>query len=163
MLDSGCIAKALRSRTWRSISAEKVLDDLLLRRLHKAMFGDVWRWAGEYRLSEKDIGCHPRHISVKVRDLCADAAHWFADTRLSTDEAVCKFHRDLVAIHPFANGNGRHARAAADILMGSLGVQPFTWGRVNLVTPSQTRNQYIAALQAADAGDDSPLVAFARS
>src|SRR6185437_15982432 len=92
MLDSGCIAKALRSRTWRSISAEKVLDDLLLRRLHKAMFGDVWRWAGEYRLSEKDIGCHPRHISVKVRDLCADAAHCFADTRLSTDEAVCKFH-----------------------------------------------------------------------
>ncbi len=157
------IAKGLAARRWQSVSTEGLLDDLALRQLHKAMFRDVWKWAGEYRLSEKNIGCDPRYISVKVRALCEDAKYWFADTHLSTDEAGCKFHRDLVAIHPFSNGNGRHARTATDLLMRSLGVRPFTWGRTNLVKPSDTRNQYIAALRAADAGDFGPLLAFARS
>ena len=157
------IAKALGVRRWQTVSTAELLDDLALRQLHRAMFGDVWKWAGDYRLSEKNIGGDPRQISVKVRDLCADAAHWFADMRVSTDEAGCKFHRDLVAIHPFSNGNGRHSRTATDLLMRSLGVQPFTWGSVSPVEASQTRDQYIAALRAADAGDYGALLAFVRS
>jgi len=157
------IANALSARRWQTVSTNELLDDLVLRRLHKAMFSDVWNWAGEYRLTEKNIGCDPRYISTKVRDLCADATHWIADTELSTDEIGCKFHRDLVAIHPFSNGNGRHSRAATDLVMRSLGAQPFTWGRINPGTPSQIRSRYIAALRAADAGDYRPLLAFARS
>jgi Fic-DOC domain mobile mystery protein B len=157
------IAKALKARRWQSASTKELLDDLVLRQLHKSMFSDVWEWAGEYRLLEKSIGCDPRYISVKVRDLCRDALYWFADAQLSTDEAGCRFHRDLVAIHPFSNGNGRHSRTVTDLLLRSLGVQPFTWGRANLVKPSQTRSQYITALRAADVGDYGPLLAFARS
>jgi Fic-DOC domain mobile mystery protein B len=157
------IAKALAARRWQTVSAGKLLDDLALRQLHRAMFRDVWEWAGEYRVSEKNSGCDPRFIAVKVRDLCEDAKYWFDGTQLSIDEAGCKFHRDLVAIHPFSNGNGRHARTATDLLMRSRGAQPFSWGRTNLVTPSITRAEYIAALRAADAGNYGQLLAFARS
>jgi Fic-DOC domain mobile mystery protein B len=157
------IAKALASRRWRSRSTEQLLDDLAVRELHKAMFGDVWLWAGAYRLSEKNIGCDPADISVKVRDLCDDARFWLDGARPSYDEAACKVHRDLVAIHPFANGNGRHSRTFTDLLLESLGAPPFTWGRVSHVTPAETRRTYIAALRAADAGDYAELLAFARS
>jgi Fic-DOC domain mobile mystery protein B len=157
------IVKALQGRRWRSMPTERLLDDLALRSLHKAMFGDVWTWAGQYRLREKNIGCDPRDIPVKVRDLCEDAKYWFADEDLSVDEAGCRFHRDLVAIHPFANGNGRHSRAATDLLLTSLGARPFTWGRANLGRSSETRARYIAALRAADAGDHGALLLFARS
>jgi Fic-DOC domain mobile mystery protein B len=115
------IGKALAARRWQSVSTDKLLDDLTLRDLHRAMFRDVWKWAGMYRLSEKNIGSDPRHIAVKVRDLCANAPYWLAGTSMSIAEAGCRFHRDLVAIHPFSNGNGRHSRAATDLLMRSLG------------------------------------------
>ncbi len=157
------IAKALRARRWQSPSTEQLLDHLALRQLHMAMFGDVWRWAGAYRLSEKNIGCDPRDIPVKVRDLCEDAKHWFTASQSSCDEDAVRFHRDLVAIHPFANGNGRHSRLATDLLLQSLGMQPFTWGRVSLVTPTETRRQYISALRLADTGDYDALLGFARS
>jgi Fic-DOC domain mobile mystery protein B len=127
------------------------------------MFGDVWRWAGQYRLSEKNFGCDPGSISVQVRDLCENAKYWFTDPDTPADEAGCRFHRDLVWIHPFANGNGRHARAATDLVLRSLGQPPFTWGRDRLVRPAETRDRYLAALRAADKGAYGPLVAFVRS
>jgi len=156
------IAKAVSARRWRSRSTEQLLDDRALRDLHLAMFGDVWRWAGKYRSTEKNIGSDPDHIAVRVRDLCADATYWFrADDAL--DEAGCRFHHRLVSIHPFANGNGRHARVATDLLMVSVGAAPFTWGRSTLVRASDTRQAYIASLRSADGGDLEPLMRFVRT
>lgn len=157
------IAKGLRSRRWTRMTTDELLDDLVLRQLHRAMFGDVWTWAGQYRLTEKNLGCDPRDIAVKVRDLCADARHWFTGTHTDADEAGCRFHRDLVAIHPFPNGNGRHSRAATDLLMKSVGETPFTWGSTNLMAASTVRIRYIAALHEADIGNHIPLRDFARS
>jgi Fic-DOC domain mobile mystery protein B len=156
------IAKALRMRKWYRYSTEELLDDHVLRQLHDAMFDDVWKWAGKYRATEKNIGCDPDHIAVRARDLCEDAKYWLRGTT-SADEAGCRFHHALVAIHPFANGNGRHARAITDLLMRSVNAPPFTWGRVDLVQASKTRKTYIAALQAADRGDHEPLARFVRS
>ncbi len=156
------IAKALGMRRWYGYSTEKLLDDHVQRTLHRAMFDEVWKWAGRYRTTETNIGCDPHHIGVRVRELCENAKHWFTGT-MAVDEAGCMFHHELVATHPFANGNGRHARVATDLLLRSLGAQPFTWGRVNLVQASTTRKAYIAALQAADRGDHEPLITFARS
>jgi Fic family protein len=79
------------------------------------------------------------------------------------DEAGYRFHHRLVSIHPFPNGNGRHARAMTDLLMRSLGAPPFTWGSVCLDTATVTRPAYIAALRAADAGDFADLADFVRS
>lgn len=161
-LESANISLALEDPSWRRMSTNQLLDDLALRRLHRAMFTDVWTWAGKYRTTEKNIGCDPREIAVRVRELCESAKLWF-DGGTSVDEAGCHFHAELVAIHPFVNGNGRHARLATDLLMTSVGAPRFTWGGASLVEPSVTRSTYIAALRAADRGDLGPLVAFVRT
>lgn len=156
------ISRALADRYWHRLSTSEILDDLVLRQLHKAMFSNVWEWAGKYRTTEKNIGCDSREISVRVRELCQSAKLWF-NGGMPIDEAGCTFHFDLVAIHPFANGNGRHARAATNLLLESVGSTPFTWGRTELLTPSETRSTYVSALRAADRGDLGPLLAFVRT
>jgi Fic-DOC domain mobile mystery protein B len=161
-LEFANISRALADRYWHRLSTSEILDDLVLRQLHKAMFSNVWEWAGKYRTTEKNIGCDSREISVRVRELCQSAKLWF-NGGMPIDEAGCKFHFDLVAIHPFANGNGRHARAATNLLLESVGSTPFTWGRTELLTLSETRSTYISALRAADRGDLGPLLAFVRT
>lgn len=161
-LEFANISRALADRYWQRLSTNEILDDLVLRQLHSAMFSNVWEWAGKYRTTEKNIGCDSREISVRVRELCESAKLWFSGG-MPIDEAGCKFHFDLVAIHPFANGNGRHARAATNLLLESVGSTPFTWGRTELLKPSDTRSIYISALRAADHGDMGPLLAFVRT
>ena len=156
------IASVMGDPHWTSMSTSQLLDDLMLRRLHKAMFGEVWTWAGKYRSTEKNIGCDPIQIAVRVRDLSDSAKLWF-NGGMPVDEAGCRFHFELVAIHPFVNGNGRHARLTTDLLLASVGAARFTWGGVSLVEPSDTRSTYISALRAADRGDLGPLLAFVRT
>ena len=79
------------------------------------------------------------------------------------DEIAVRFHHRLVVIHPFPNGNGRHARLMADLLMLSLGYIPFTWGSKDLVSRGELRIKYLDALREADSGKIEPLVEFARS
>lgn len=162
LAESRSIARAIQDRRWQRLSRTELLDDHTLRQLHRAMFFDVWTWAGKYRTTEKNIGCDPVEIAIRVRDLCESAKMWF-DIYPSTDEAGCRFHHGLVSIHPFVNGNGRHARLATDLLMRASGSVAFSWGHRELVTPSATRGKYITALRTADAGDFGPLIAFARS
>jgi Fic-DOC domain mobile mystery protein B len=139
---------------------------LFLRELHRQMFSSVWRWAGRYRKTEKNIGVDPTAIAVAVRDLVGDALVWVtavdSPSAWSPDEIAVRFHHRLVWIHPFPNGNGRHSRASADLLLTTLAVQPFTWGRSNLSEPNEVRDRYLASLRAADGGDFTPLLAFAR-
>ena len=162
LIELGHIASVMDDSGWQSLSTSGLLDDFALRRLHKAMFGDVWTWAGKYRTTEKNVGCDPREISVRVRELCESAKLWF-DGGMPVDEAGCRFHFTLVAIHPFVNGNGRHGRLATDLAMASVGAPRFTWGGTSLVEASATRSAYISALRAADRGDFRPLLAFVRT
>jgi Fic-DOC domain mobile mystery protein B len=160
------ITAGLRWAARRRLRVADVLNDEFLRELHRRMFGDVWRWAGQYRKTEKNIGVEPYQIALRVRDLVADALVWTADPDPGAwprDEVCVRFHHRLVWIHPFPNGNGRHGRAAADLLLGALGGPPFTWGRASLDHPGEVRSTYIAALRAADAHDYGPLLAFVRS
>ena len=150
----------LRARQGRRPPAlEALLDDKYLRDLHRAMFGDVWAWAGRYRRLETSIGIDPAQISAGIRDLVAD-------TRIRTEldeplSVAARFHHRLVWIHPFPNGSGRHARQAADYLMGALGQPPFTWGAVSAAGDIEgARRRYLAALRAADSGDFGPLEDF---
>jgi len=80
----------------------------------------------------------------------------------SIDEAAARFHHRLVSIHCFANGNGRHARLMTDVVLGSRGAPPFTWGQGDLVHAGEVRDRYLAALRAADDRDYSMLLAFVR-
>lgn len=158
------ILAALRRPRWKRPTTEKLLDDDALRRLHKDMLGNVWTWAGTYRRRETTPGIAPEQISVAVRNLVLDAAYWLdGDRPMPLDEAGCTFHHRLVQIHPFPNGNGRHARLVTDLLMRAKGAPPFTWGSGDLNVPGAARKSYIAALRAADQGDYAALSRFVRT
>ena len=148
---------------WAFSRKRDVLDEIFLRRLHKRMFKDVWRWAGELRTTPRNIGVEPWNITSMLRNLIEDASYWVLHETYQPDEITVRFHHRLVMIHPFPNGNGRHARLAADLLLVKLGQDRFTWGRVSLVNAGETRQKYVAALRAADAHDLQPLLAFVRS
>lgn len=131
--------------------------------LHRRMFGRVWRWAGKPRTTERNIGIDAYRIGMELRQLLDDARYWVSHETYSPDELALRFHHRLVQIHPFPNGNGRHARLAADLLAVRLGQPRFTWGSTNLVEAHATRRAYIDALRAADGHDLGLLFAFARS
>ena len=141
-----------------------ILSDGFIKRLHKRMFGHVWRWAGEYRTTGKNIGVPAWQIAAELRNLCADTVAWLEHSSYQPDEIAVRFHHRLTAIHSFPNGNGRHARMMTDVLLVHLLKQPrFTWGSGNLVNAGECRQQYISALRAADRHDSTELLAFVRS
>jgi Fic-DOC domain mobile mystery protein B len=127
------------------------------------MFGRVWRWAGDNRASNRDIGCEWREIDVQLRGAFADAATWIAFSSYPPDGIAIRFHHCLVAIHPFANGNGRWSRMMGDALARRLGQPSFSWGNSSLLDDDGTRRAYIDALRTADRHDIGPLLTFARS
>ena len=158
------IAAAIAKWERRPRPTEALLDDKVVRDLHRDMFGDVWAWAGTYRTRELSIGVDRHTISVELRNLVADARYWFGeDSTMPLTEAAAKFHHKLVYIHAFRNGNGRHSRQMTDLLLLSRGSDPFSWGRTDLVQASDTRARYIGALRAADGGDFEPLLEFVGS
>jgi Fic-DOC domain mobile mystery protein B len=140
-----------------------LLSENYVRTLHKRMFGDVWRWAGAFRIRETNIGVDPRQIPMDLRSLLDDARGWIELNSYERDEFAVRFSHRIVSIHPFRNGNGRHSRMIADALVVSRGGERFTWGSAALDSEGGTRTRYIAALRAADDCDIAPLLAFARS
>lgn len=132
-------------------------------RLHKRMFDDTWRWAGKFRTSEKNIGIDPAHIQPSLHNLCEDVQVQLEFKIYPLDEIATRFSHRLVSIHPFANGNGRLSRMIADLLLVKHGAERFTWGAENLIADGEVRQQYLAALHAADAKDYGPLLLFVRS
>ena len=157
-------ANIVRAAQWlRRQRSPEVLSDHFCRALHKEMFGRTWRWAGQYRLSDKNIGCPWAQVPMRLRQLLDNTAYQLAQGAPSLDEATARFHHQLVLVHPFPNGNGRHSRLMTDCLLRMHGAEPFTWGRGSLVAPGDTRCRYINALRAGDAGDIQPLLAFVRT
>jgi Fic-DOC domain mobile mystery protein B len=148
---------------WAFSRKRDVLDARFLSTLHKRMLGDVWRWAGSYRKTPRNIGIDAYRIPIEVQTLIDDVKYWVDHKTYVPDEIAVRFHHRLVAIHPFPNGNGRHARLAADLLAVQLGRPRFEWGRGNLVDGRELRKKYVATLQAADNHDITDLLAFARS
>ena len=147
---------------WAFSRKRDVLFEGFLLRLHRRMFSDVWRWAGQYRTSERNIGVDHWTIAIELRNLLDDTRFWIANQTYSSDEIAIRFHHRLVLIHPFPNGNGRHARLTADLLVVALGRSRFSWGRTSLTDAGETRRRYVAALRQADRHNITPLLTFAR-
>lgn len=145
----------------------EIADRGTLTRLHRRMFGEVWRWAGDLRHVELTIGPSSWMVPTALEDLCRDLAIQAADPALLAwppQELAVRFHHRLVAIHPFLNGNGRHARLTADLIVHALASRPLTWGGGRPVDEVTARRSYLAALRRADEhGDYGLLLAFARS
>jgi Fic-DOC domain mobile mystery protein B len=131
--------------------------------LHKRMLGDVWSWAGTYRQTARNIGIDADRIPADMPMMFDDIGYWVEHGTYPPDEIAVRLHHRLVAIHPFPNGNGRHARLMADLLIERLGGEAFTWGGGSLADVGELRARYVEALRAADNHDIGPLLAFARS
>ena len=148
----------------RKFKLETILTVDFIKVLHMQMFDEVWVWAGNFRKSNKNIGVDWLHISVDLRNLIDDCKYWIENKTYPEDEIAVRFKHRLVSIHPFPNGNGRHSRLLADILIShGLNKTIFTWGNSSLVKPGKTRNTYISSLKEADQGDIIPLLKFART
>jgi Fic-DOC domain mobile mystery protein B len=141
----------------------QMVSDQYVRKLHEKMFDETWKWAGLYRLTEKNIGVPVREIRERFVALFGNVRYWIENNTYSPDEIAVRFHHRLVFIHPFPNGNGRHARLIADVLVTKLGNPAFTWGSANLVEEGTARTHYLEAVSAADDDDIQPLIQFARS
>lgn len=141
----------------------ELLDERFIRDLHKRMLCDVWAWAGNYRKTERNIGVPAWRIAIDLAGLLDDTRLWVERAIFNPDEIAVRFHHRLVAIHPFPNGNGRHARLMADMLAMRLGGTAFTWSGGDTAAAGEQRARYVAALRLADAHEMAALVAFARS
>lgn len=148
----------------RKLEPEKILTEKFVRSLHKRMYEDVWKWAGEFRRTEKNIGVEKWQIPIELRSLLDDTKFWIDHHTYGPDEIAIRFKHRLVTIHCFPNGNGRHSRLMADIMIEKIfGLPVFTWGAGELTKPGDSRQDYLAAIKAADNGDIKPLIKFARS
>lgn len=147
---------------WAFSRKRDVLNETFLLGLHKRMFGQVWKWAGKFRMTERNIGVPAYRIVIDLNQLMGDVKYWIEHNTFEPDEIAYRFHHRLVFIHPFPNGNGRHARMATDLLLKSLGRERFSWGSGNLVDANTTRAQYVAALRAADGHNYELLKDFVR-
>jgi len=138
-----------------------------IRILHQKMFDETWQWAGQFRTRQTNIGIVSHQILSQLKLLCDDNNYLCLNYSYPADELAVRFHHRLVLIHPFPNGNGRHARLMANLLALKLGQKRFTWGLssklTSLTTMGVLRTNYLTALRQADQGDIGPLVTFARS
>ncbi len=156
----------LSARTWALTKRQQSRDPLTqnyARELHRRMFDATWTWAGTFRQTEKNIGVPFYEIPERLENLLRDARYWVEHQTYSADEIAVRLHHGLTFVHPFPNGNGRHARLMADVVAVKLGRPTFTWGATDLISVGETRHAYIEALKVADGGDIGPLLTFARS
>jgi len=146
------------TRTYKNWGSQKYFKDL-----HKAMFGDVWKWAGQYRKSNKNIGTDWYHIPQEFQLLLDDLTYWIKNQSFDWKEIGTRFHHRIVKIHLFPNGNGRHARIAVDSLYAqhNIDLAP-VWNRDthNLDKNGKIREKYISSLRDADKNNYGALNKF---
>ena len=156
-------ANITQAELWLSrIRNPDVLSEKFALQLHKKMFSGVWHWAGTYRRSEKNIGIEPAYITSQLYQLFDDVKFWHTNKTYIPLETATRFHHRLTQIHPFPNGNGRHARFMANaLLLNTFVSAPINWGKTaEMLTKTQHRENYIDALRAADNQNYAPLFKF---
>lgn len=146
------------------LKKDKILSEKFVKDLHRRMYNDVWKWAGEFRKSNKNIGIDWTQTGVQLKYLLDDTNYWIENETYSPDEIAIQFKHRIVSIHCFPNGNGRHSRLMADIIVEEIFGKPvFSWHQSNMVKSDETRGKYIKCLKEADKGNIAPLIEFARN
>jgi Fic-DOC domain mobile mystery protein B len=151
---------------WASRQKKRdLLDEGFIRDLHHKMFDKTGQLAGTFRKSNKNIGVDWTQIAVRLHNLLDNTRYQIEDHVFDIDETVVRFHHQIVWIHPFPNGNGRHARLMADLLAIRLGRPRLSWGggQAAITSTGVLRDRYLVALRAADQGLFGDLIKFARS
>lgn len=158
------IEDAIQWSLTRKFKSEQILSETFILALHKKMYKSVWRWAGEYRKTNKNIGVDKLEIPVALRSLIDDASYWLENNVYEPDEFALRFKHRLVCIHCFPNGNGRHSRMIADIIIEKIYQLPvFSWGSKSITDENDSRKKYLIAIRKADKGYLDLLLKFARA
>jgi Fic-DOC domain mobile mystery protein B len=158
------IEQAMQWTLGRSLKPGVIFTEDFIRTVHKRMYGDVWAWAGSFRNTNKNIGVDKWQIPIELKTLSDDAKYWYENNTFPPDEMALRFKHRLVSIHCFPNGNGRHSRLMADIIIDKIYGQPlFSWGTLKDTNEGDARKSYLKAVKTADQRDYSLLLAFARS
>jgi Fic-DOC domain mobile mystery protein B len=158
------IEKAVEWTMRRKFSQDYILTEQFVKELHLKMYSDVWIWAGKFRTTNKNIGVDWKLISVSLKQLLDDCKFWIDHGTHYEDEIALRFSHRIVSIHCFSNGNGRHSRLIADVIINHIfNKSVFSWGSNDLVKQGEVRKRYINAIQEADKGNIVLLLEFARS
>lgn len=158
------IEEALQWVFSKKFKAKQVFTEKFICDLHKRMYGNIWAWAGQFRKTNKNIGVDRHQIATQLKMLCDDALFWIENNTYPPIEIAIRFKHRIVSIHCFPNGNGRHSRLMADIIIEKLfGEDPFSWGTSNLSKASNSRATYLKAVKLADQHDYNLLLDFAKS
>ena len=160
------IERALHWTLKKRFTAEQLLSEKFILSLHKKMYGDVWKWAGKFRTTEKNLGIPFPLIGIELRKLIDDTLFQINNKSFPSDEIAIRFKHRLVSVHCFPNGNGRHSRLMADLIVEKLFHTPvFTWGHSHshLSSNDEVRSTYLTALKEADWNNYQPLIEFARN
>ena len=155
------------ARLWamrpRVLKRADLLTDGFAHELHRQMFDQVWRWAGQFRKKEKNLGWEVHRLTEGVHNALANAQAQLEHAAYPLHEIGVRLHHQLVVIHPWPNGNGCHARLMADIVIAARGGEELTWGAgAEIGTGGDVRQHYIDAVRQADQGNYAPLLAFAQ-
>ncbi len=141
-------------------SRKRAISPGLITAVHKEMFGLTWKWAGSFRKENLNLGVEWFAIPVEIKKLCDDIAFWEKSKNVNILEQSVRIHHRLVRIHPFLNGNGRHARMIADIFLSGRGKKLPLWPDKDMVETTDIRKRYIHCLKEADNGDYAGLLEF---
>ncbi len=158
------IEEAIQWLLGKSFKASIILSEKFVCDLHKKMFGEVWSWAGKFRKTDKNLGIDKWQIPTELKTLCDDTLFWIENETFSPDEISIRFKHRIVSIHCFPNGNGRHSRLMADLIVNKIYDKPFfSWGAENINHSTNTRKGYLISVREADKGNYKALLEFARS
>jgi len=158
------IEKAVEWIIHTNLKSEIILTEKFIKGLHAKMYGDVWKWAGKFRKSDKNIGINWTQISIELKNLIDDTNFWIEKNTFEPEEIAIRFKHRIVSIHCFPTGNGRHSRIMADLIMEFIfEAEIFSWHKSNMVKADETRGKYITALRKADNGNINPLIEFAKN
>lgn len=128
--------------------------------LHFKMFDETWTWAGQFRKTDKNLGVPKQQVLIAVRDACDDAVYWIEHQTYGLPEIAARYHHRLVCVHAFPNGNGRHARLSADVLLFNHDLPRLAWGGADLQHAHEARGRYLQALREADRENFVPLLQY---
>lgn len=158
------IEETLQYLISKKFKPQQIISEKFICNIHKRMFGNVWKWAGIFRKTNKNIGIDKYLIATQLKALCNDTLFWIENKTYTPDEIAIRFKHRLVSIHCFPNGNGRHSRLMADIIIEKIfNKEPFSWGTENLSSKGNARSVYLKAVKQADNHQYKTLLEFARS
>ena len=155
------IEEAMQWLLGKTLKASEILTEKFVCGLHRRMYGNVWSWAGKFRKTDKNLGIDKWQIPSALKSLCDDTIHWLMNDTYTSDEVAIRFKHRIVSIHCFSNGNGRHSRLMADVIIEKVcNKVVFSWG--SSLAPNEVRTEYLRAVKAADHGNIEQLISFAR-